>query len=60
MNTSVPTTLYNSVQVTATVTVPALFCTPFRPAGSTVSVTSTATVELVQTKGFRSTDGSNA
>ena len=52
VNTGVSSTLFNSVQVTATVAVPALFSAPFRPNGSTVSVTSTATVELAQTKGF--------
>jgi Flp pilus assembly protein TadG len=52
VNTGVSSTLFNSVQVTATVAVPALFSAPFRPGGSTVSVTSTATVELAQIKGF--------
>ena len=46
-------TQYNSVQVTATVTVPALFSAAFRAAASTVSVTSTATAEVFPIKGFR-------
>ena len=43
---------FNSVQVTASANIPALFSATFRPNGSTVSVTSTATVELAQIKGF--------
>lgn len=52
VDTTASQSLFNSVQVTASVTVPALFSAPFRPGGSSVSVTSTATVELVQVKGF--------
>ena len=60
VHTNVPSTQYNSVQVTASVTVPALFSAAFRATGSTVSVTSTATVELDQIKGFKSINNLNA
>jgi Flp pilus assembly protein TadG len=54
VNTAVSFTLYNSVQVTATTTIPALFSAAFRSTGSTVTVTSTATVEIDQIQGFQS------
>lgn len=58
VNTSVPATQFNSVQVTASVTVPALFSSVFGSTGKVVSVTSTATVELVKVGGFQSVNGS--
>jgi len=54
INTSVPTA-FNSVQATASIHAPAFFAAIFRSTGSTVTATSTATVQLVQIKGFNST-----
>ncbi len=52
LSVSTSSTKFNSVQVTASVNVSGLFTAPFRSGGSTVSVTSTASVELVQVSGF--------
>jgi hypothetical protein len=60
VSTSASFKTYNSVQVTATTTVAALFSAAFRSTGSTVSVTSTATVEVDQIQGFNSSLNANA
>jgi Flp pilus assembly protein TadG len=60
VNTSASFTTYNSVQVTASTTVAALFSAAFRSTGSTVSVTSTATVEVDQIQGFQDNLNVNA
>ncbi len=53
-DTSGSSTRYNSVQVTANATVAALFSRVFGSNGSNLSVTSTATVGVVETSGFKS------
>ena len=47
---------FNSVQVTASATVPALFSAMFRSNGSVISATSTATIELDQINGFNTSN----
>jgi hypothetical protein len=58
IETSSPLT-FNSVQVTYSYTVPALFSKAFRSTGSTVTTTSTATVGLYQISGYNSNLGLN-
>ncbi len=51
---------FNSVQVTASYTVPALFSSVFRSTGSTVTATSTATVGIYPIGGYNGNLGLNA
>ena len=60
VSTGGPSTQFNSVQVTGTATVPALFSAAFNSAAATVSVTSTATAEVFPIKGYRSNISLNA
>ena len=58
IDTSSPLT-FNSVQVTCSYTVPALFSAAFRSTGSTVTTTSTATVGVFPISGYNSNLGLN-
>lgn len=58
--TTAPPLDYNSVQVTATHSSPALFSRVFGSTGSTISVTSTATVQVFEFGGYRISNGEKA